>query len=63
MQQLAHLLQDHEYKEAIPRPLNALSLSITSAEETAVKIHNQQSKTTELKQKLCPPITHSTSQV
>jgi len=46
MQQLAHLLQDHEYKEAIPLPLNTLSLSITSAHKTAVKIHNPQSKTT-----------------
>jgi len=46
MQQLAHLLQDHEYKEAIPLPLKTFSLSITSAHKTAVKIHNPQSKTT-----------------
>lgn len=28
------LLQDHEYIEAIPLPLNTLSLSITSARRT-----------------------------
>ena len=32
MIKISHLLQDHEYKEAMPLPLKELSLSITSAE-------------------------------